>query len=132
MKTAENQLNAAAVEADGAADQLIIQSLAKLDALALGIALGVLFGLLIFLATNFLVWKGGAEIGPNLALLSHYFIGYEVTPLGSLSGFFYGFLCGFVLGSFIAVLRNSIVAAYLFLLKLKSSMSAVNDFIDNP
>lgn len=114
------------------ADNLIIQSLAKLDALAFGISLGVLFGLIIFIATNFLVWKGGEEIGPNLSLLSHYFIGYEVTPFGSLSGFVYGFLGGFILGSLIAVLRNFIVAAYVFILKLKSSMSAVNDFIDNP
>jgi hypothetical protein len=129
MKTPANQ----SVEADSAdADELIIQSLAKLDALAFGISLGVLFGLIIFVATNFLVWKGGEEIGPNLALLSHYFIGYEVTPFGSLSGFVYGFLGGFVIGSVIAVLRNFIVAAYVFILKLKSSMSAVNDFIDNP
>lgn len=129
MKTTINQ----SVETDSSdADTLIIQSLAKLDALAFGISLGVLFGLIIFVATNFLVLKGGAEIGPNLALLSHYFIGYEVTPFGSLSGFVYGFLGGFVIGSLIAVLRNFIVAAYVFILKLKGSMSAVNDFIDNP
>jgi hypothetical protein len=129
MKATANQ----GVEDDSAdADELIIQSLAKLDALAFGISLGVLFGLLVFVATNFLVLKGGEEIGPNLALLSHYFIGYEVTPFGSLSGFVYGFLGGFVIGSLIAVLRNFIVAAYVFILKLKGSMSAVNDFIDNP
>ena len=129
MKTKTNQ----DVEIDsGSADELIIQSLAKLDALAFGISLGVLFGLIIFLATNFLVLKGGEEIGPNMSLLSHYFIGYEVSPFGSLSGFVYGFLGGFVIGSLIAALRNFIVTAYVFILKLKGSMSAVNDFIDNP
>ena len=129
MKAAVNQ-SVEPVSDD--AEALIIQSLAKLDALAFGIALGVLFGLIVFAATNFLVLKGGEEVGPNLSLLSHYFIGYEVTPFGSLSGLACGFLGGFVTGSVIAVLRNSIVAAYVFLLRLKSNMSAANDFIDNP
>ena len=111
---------------------LIIQSLAKLDALALGISVGTLFGLVNFLATIFLIIKGGETVGPNLALLSQYFIGYEVTPIGSLIGLFYGFISGFVLGWLIAVLRNFVVAIYLHILKLKGNVSAVNDYIDNP
>ena len=111
---------------------LIIQSLAKLDALALGISVGTLFGLVNFLATIFLIIKGGETVGPNLALLSQYFIGYEVTPIGSLIGLFYGFVSGFVLGWLIAVLRNFVVAIYLHILKLKGNVSAVNDYIDNP
>jgi hypothetical protein len=119
-------------ETAGAAEKLIIQSLAKLDALALGIAVGTLCGLVIFLATNILILKGGEEIGPRLSLLNQYFIGYEVTGTGSLIGFLYGFFFGFVTGSLTAFLRNSVVAVYLNLLKLKSRVSAVNDFIDNP
>jgi len=111
---------------------LIIQSLAKLDALALGISVGTLFGLVNFLATIFLIIKGGETVGPNLALLSQYFIGYEVTPIGSLIGLFYGFVSGFVLGWLIAVLRNFVVAIYLHILKLRGNVSAVNDYIDNP
>ena len=108
---------------------LIIQSLSKLDTLALGISIGTLFGLMIFLATNFLVIKGAEPVGPNLALLNQYFIGYELTPNGSLIGLFYGFVSGFILGWLIAFLRNTIVKAYLHLLKFKT-MSAFNDFID--
>lgn len=111
---------------------LIIQSLAKLNAFALGISVGTLFGLVNFLATIFLIIKGGETVGPNLALLSQYFIGYEVTPAGSLIGLFYGFGSGFILGWLIAVLRNFVVAIYLHILKLKGSVSAVNDYIDNP
>lgn len=116
----------------GTTEELIVQSLAKLDKIALGVSVGTLFGLVIFLATNILVFKGGDQIGPNLALLSQYFIGYEVTAAGSLIGLFYGFVSGFILGWLSAFLRNSVVAFYLHLLKIKSSMSAVNDFIDNP
>ena len=125
MKTAEN-------EPADKTDNLIIQSLAKLDAIALGIAVGCQFGLVILLATNFLIYKGGDEIGPNLALLSHYFIGYEVTTSGSVVGCIYGFILGFVTGSMIAFLRNVIVTVYMNLIKFKSRVSAFNDFIDNP
>jgi hypothetical protein len=113
-------------------NQLIVQSLAKLDAIALGISLGTLSGLAIFCATSILILKGGEEIGPTLELLNQYFIGYEVTPVGSLIGSVYGFASGFIAGWLIAILRNFIVTVYIQLLKIKGSVSAVNDFIDNP
>lgn len=113
-------------------NQLIVQSLAKLDAIALGISLATLSGLAIFFATNILILKGGEEIGPTLELLNQYFIGYEVTPVGSLIGLVYGFASGFIAGWLIAILRNFIVTVYIQLLKIKGSVSAVNDFIDNP
>lgn len=113
-------------------DKLIVQSLAKLDGLALGVSIGVVAGLGLFLATNLLLFKGGAVVGPTLGLLSQYFPGYEVTFRGSFIGLIYGFLSGFVVGWLIAVLRNAMVRVYLHLLKLKGSFSAVNDYIDNP
>lgn len=113
-------------------DEIIIRSLAKIDPLALGISLGTLCGLAIFITTVFLVYKGGEEIGPNLQLLSQYFIGFEVTERGGVIGLIYGFFFGFFLGALIAFLRNSIVGIYLHILKVKGHVSAVNDFIDNP
>jgi len=113
-------------------EKLIVQSLAKLDGVALGISLGTLFGLIIFFATNILIIKGGEVIGPRLVLLNNYFIGYEISFTGSLIGLAYGFVSGFVLGWLIAVLRNFVVGVYLHIVRLKSSMSAVNDYIDNP
>lgn len=115
-----------------AADALIVNTFARLDAVALGVSLGVLLGFTIFFATNLLVLKGGDVVGPNLALLSQYFIGYKVTFLGSLVGFVYGLMSGFIVGFLIAVLRNAVIAVYLQILRLKSSMAAVNDYIDNP
>ena len=71
-------------------------------------------------------------MGPNLSLLSQYFIGYEVTFRGSLIGAVYGLMSGFVIGFLIASLRNLIVRAYLHLIRFKSTFTAVNDYIDNP
>ena len=62
-----------------------------LNAKVLGLSLGLLIGLAVFIATNWLVLKGGQVIGPHLQLLSQYFIGYRVSFFGSLIGFAYGF-----------------------------------------
>jgi hypothetical protein len=113
-------------------DAVIVKALAKLDGIALGVAVGLLFGLVVFLATVVLVVKGGDVVGPNLGLLSNYFIGYEVTFPGSVIGFIYGFGFGFVLGGLIAFLRNTVIGIYLHLVKLRTSVNAVNDFLDHP
>lgn len=113
-------------------DEIIVRSLAKLDGSALGISIGLLFGFAVFLATNFLLFKGGDIVGPNLALLGQFFVGYEVSFSGSLIGLVYGLISGFILGWLIATIRNLVLSIYMFVLRLKGSMSAVNDYIDNP
>ena len=113
-------------------DKLIVESLAKIDGLALGVSLGTLCGVGIFIATNILILKGGDVIGPNLALLSQYFVGFEVSFSGSLIGLVYGLIVGFVTGWLIAFLRNIVVTVYIHLFRLKGSMTAVNEYIDNP
>ena len=80
-----------------------------LNAKILGLALGLLFGLVIFIATNFLVLKGGKPIGPHLQLLSQYFIGYRVSFFGSFIGFAYGFALGTLSGALIGWIYNRIV-----------------------
>ena len=81
----------------------------RLDAIIHGVVFGLMIGLGIFIATNWLVLKGGVTVGPHLDLLGQFFIGYEVTFLGSLIGFFYGFVCGFALGYFVARVYNFLV-----------------------
>jgi formate hydrogenlyase subunit 3/multisubunit Na+/H+ antiporter MnhD subunit len=68
----------------------------RLGALVSGVVAGLLGGLGLFVATMWLVLKGGHPVGPHLALLGQFFIGYTVTPLGSLIGLAYGFVSGFV------------------------------------
>ena len=78
----------------------------RLNARAWGIAMGLLFGLGLFIATNILVLKGGSEVGPHLGLLAVYFPGYRVTFLGSLVGFVYAFVLGYALGRLIGTVYN--------------------------
>ena len=79
-----------------------------LNAKVLGLVLGLLLGLAIFIATNWLVIKGGEPLGPHLQLLSQYFIGYRVSFLGSLIGFAYGFALGTLCGGCIGWIYNKI------------------------
>ena len=121
----------AAAEEQGT-DALILQAFAKLDKVALGISFGSTLGLLIFLATVVLLFKGGSPLGPNLSLLTQYFIGYSVSWEGSVIGLGYGFLSGFVLGWSIALLRNVLVSAYLHSIKLRTHLRTLQDFLDHP
>ena len=90
--------------------EVVLSRVMKLNAPVNGIVFGLVFGLIIFIATNWLVIKGGRVVGPNLSLLGQFFIGYQVTFLGSLVGFLYGFLTGFIFGYFVAAVYNWIVS----------------------
>lgn len=91
---------------NNAIERLVLVELMRLNGMILGVILGILFGLGIFLATIILLLKGGDPVGPHLALLGQFFIGYRVTFAGSLIGFLYGFGLGFVVGYMIAGLYN--------------------------
>jgi len=110
-------------------DELLIKAFSKLDKVALGLATGILGGSAVFFATIFLLIKGGNPVGPNLALLGQYFIGYTVTWKGSFIGLVYGGVGGFILGWSIALLRNFFVAVYIHTVKLKSNLLTMNDFL---
>jgi hypothetical protein len=89
-------------------EQVILTRVVRLNAKIQGIVTGLLAGLGLFIATNWLVLKGGKSVGLHLSLLGQFFIGYRVTFLGSLVGFAYAFVCGFVVGYTVAWLYNQL------------------------
>jgi hypothetical protein len=91
-------------------EDVVLTRIVRLNAMVQGLVTGLLGGLVIFVATNWLVLKGGPVVGPHLALLGQFFIGYRVTFLGSLIGFAYGFVSGFLAGYFVATVYNRVVA----------------------
>jgi hypothetical protein len=90
-------------------EDIVLARLVRLNAKVHGVVTGLVAGLAIFVATNWLILKGGEVVGPNLALLGQFFIGYRVTFVGSLIGFVYGFAGGFVAGYLVAGLYNWLV-----------------------
>jgi hypothetical protein len=94
------------VVTDDKLEEIVFTRVLRLNAVVQGIVLGLLTGLVIFVATNWLVLKGGPRVGPHLALLNQFFIGYRVSFFGSLVGFAYGCVFGFAVGYVIAVVYN--------------------------
>jgi len=92
-----------------AIEEIVLTRVVRLNAVIQGVVAGLLVGLVIFLATNWLVIKGGDPVGPHLSLLGQYFIGYKVTFTGSLVGFAYGFVTGFIGGYSVARVYNWLV-----------------------
>ncbi|MBC8434620.1 MAG: hypothetical protein H8D96_22150 [Desulfobacterales bacterium] len=92
------------------AEEKLLKGVLRLNSKALGLALGLLCGLAIFIATNWLVIKGGDTVGPHLILLNQYFIGYRISFLGSFIGFFYGFFTGAIGGAVLGWIYNKIVS----------------------
>ena len=85
---------------------ILMAAFARFDPLALAVALGGVFALLIFIATAALLLQGGEVVGPHLALLGIYLPGYDVSWTGALLGAAYFWLIGAVTGMVIAMLWN--------------------------
>lgn len=86
-----------------------LNTLLKLNARAWGIAVGMLLGTGLFIATVLLVIKGGETVGPHLSLLGSYLPGYSVTWGGAFIGFVYLFVIGYAIGRLIGGVYNALV-----------------------
>ncbi len=109
----------------------LVKAFAPLHKVAMGLASGIVLGGLIFLMTAVLLLRGGEVIGPNLALLGQYFIGYTVTWPGAFVGLLWGFVAGFVLGWGFALVRNIVFWTWLALIKSRAEMERYGDFLDH-
>jgi hypothetical protein len=91
------------------AEEILERAVLRLNANILGIVLGIIAGLIIFVATNFLILKGGDVVGPHLGLLRAFFPYYSVTFLGSIVGFGWGLVTGYAAGFIIASIYNLVI-----------------------
>ena len=77
-----------------------------------GLALGFVSALGLFVATVWLVLRGGPVVGPHLGLLSVYLPGYSVTWTGAFIGAAYMFFLGYGAGRVVATIYNRLVRSY--------------------
>jgi len=108
----------------------VVLVFAQLDALAFGLALALVAGLCVSVATVVLLIKGGQNIGATLGLLSHYFVSYRVSFMGSLIGFLYASVAGFLVGFSFARMRNYLVYTYLIFLRRRAERQVASDLLD--
>jgi glycosyltransferase involved in cell wall biosynthesis len=111
--------------ANSSTRKILGQAFAKLDAVALGAGVGTVWGGVIWAMTVILLVKGGDHIGPKLSLLSQFFPGYSVTWTGSLIGFGYGLVTGFLFGFSFACSRNIAMRLHLGSQKVQRFLNRV-------
>ena len=104
--------------------------LAPVHKVALGVAVGAISGVGIFVLTVFHVVLQPQD-ALDIGLLSHYFAGYTVSWVGALIGLFWGVTVGFVAGWFLAFVRNFVIAVRVFMIRGKADLGQSRDFLDH-
>ena len=87
---------------------LIEAAVVRMRARIMAVVFGMVGGTGIFVATAWLLIRGGPRVGLHLGLLSNYFPGYSVSWPGAVIGFLYGALVGAVAGYALAWIYNRI------------------------
>ncbi|MCC6712061.1 MAG: NAD(P)/FAD-dependent oxidoreductase [Candidatus Dadabacteria bacterium] len=111
-------------------EQAIIKAFARLDKLAFALSVGTVSGLAVFMATIFLILKGGTEAYKYVGLLNQYFAGYTISIEGAFMGFGYSFFWGFIFGWLFAYMRNFLTGIFIFKIKRERELSSFKNFID--
>ena len=76
----------------------------KLDKRALGMALGIVWGLTIFVAT---LWASTQGTGNTLIKLNAIYMGYGISFWGAVIGLIWGFINGYIWGWLLAKFYNN-------------------------
>ena len=100
-----------------------------IPALVMGVALGVVCGGLLALATLHLVLRGPEHL--NLNLLNQFFWGYRVSVGGIFIGLFWGAGVGFAVGYGFALAHNTAIWIWLTVVRSKADMAHFSDFLDH-
>jgi protoporphyrinogen oxidase len=96
-------------------ERQLARAFGRYDPLALGGALGIIAGAVLWLATALIVvfTPQGQPVGPNLSLLGNYFLGYSASWGGAFVGLAEAAVGGFVGGWLLAQVINRLTAAEL-------------------
>lgn len=123
------QLPASAPDPRDLPEQLVL-AFAPLHKRAFGIAIGLALASAVFVLTVFHV-LARPQNAIELSLLAQYFYGYTVSWKGAVVGSLWGFFSGFVAGWFVAFSRNALMATWIFLGRARSELTATRDFLDH-
>ena len=88
--------------------ELVYRAVARLRAGIMALTFAWVGGCGLFLATAWLLLRGGEQVGQHLKLLGVYFPGYAVTWPGAFVGLLWGALAGAAVGGSLAFLYNAI------------------------
>ncbi len=113
---------------EGLADELAL-AFAPIHKRALGVAVGVMVGLAVFLVTAVSVLRADP---PEIIFLLHYFLpGHEVTWFGAVKGAVGAGFAAFVGAWFLAFCRNFVLAASVWIARTRAELAQTHDFLDH-
>lgn len=96
-----------------AEERLIRAAIARMRAGVMALVFAMVGGTGLFVATAWLLVRGGPNVGATLGLLRNYFPGYSVTWPGAFVGLAYGAAVGGVAGYVLARTYNRIAARHV-------------------
>lgn len=102
---------------------LLMAAFARMDVVALAVAMGTVCAIGLFLMTATLLIKGappGVDVGVHLGLLSIYLPGYSVSWGGGAIGAAYAWIVGAIVGFVWAVLWNLTHYLYIILVVVRA------------
>ena len=106
------------------ADKAVLMAgFARMDVVALAVAIGTVCAVALFIMTVVLLIKGappGTPIGTHLGLLDIYLPGYDVSWGGSVIGAGYAWIIGAVIGSVWAILWNLTHYVYIIMVVVRA------------
>jgi hypothetical protein len=82
----------------------------KLNVKAFALASALVFGIGLFVLTWWMIALGGATGEPTI--IGRVYPGFGISPLGSVIGFFWAFIDGFIAGAIFAWLYNVLVGRF--------------------
>ena len=125
------RLPARTADAQAASDDALIEAaFARLDPVALAVAIGSVAGVGLFVATAVLLLKGGPMVGRTLSLLGNYLPGYSADWGGAFIGLLEAGVGGLALGYSFAKLRNWGMGWYAKLMKQRADARQRRDLLD--
>ncbi|BCA55524.1 hypothetical protein W02_26640 [Nitrospira sp. KM1] len=111
-------------------DRVLDRAFARLDPVAMGVAMGTVSGLGLLLATVILLVKGGGNVGPNLSLVGQFLSGFSVTWIGAVIGLVEMGLWGFLTGYVGAWLFNRGIVLYALLVRSRAEAEERRNLLD--
>lgn len=90
-------------------EELFRAAVARLRSGILAVVFALVSGTGLFLATAWLLVRGGDPVGPHLSLLGQFFLGYRVSWPGAFVGFVWAAGVGAVVGAAVGWTYNCMV-----------------------
>jgi hypothetical protein len=92
-------MNAPAMDSRLGSQNAVLERVIRFNLLAVGITIGAMSGVILWVATVVLLLRGGENVGLHLNLLAVFFPGYAVTWAGAWVGLVWGFVAGAASGA---------------------------------